>query len=79
MNTTEFNERASATLGGRGWMTRLAEITGVHYATVKRWSNGSLPVPLYAIAIVELLEIVPEAFRPARFLKTPRQSRAQAA
>lgn len=79
MNTTEFNMRAAAALGGRGWMTRLAEITGVHYATVKRWANGSMPVPLYAIAIVELLEIVPEAMRPTRFLKQPRQSRAEAA
>lgn len=79
MNTTEFNERASAALGGRGWMTRLSEITGVHYATVKRWSNGALPVPLYAIAIVELMEIVPEAMRPLRFLKPPRQSHTEAA
>lgn len=53
-------------------MTRLSEITGVHYATVKRWANGSLPVPLYAIALVELLEIVPAALRPLRFLKPPR-------
>lgn len=53
-------------------MTRLSEITGVHYATVKRWANGALPVPLYAIALVELLEIVPAALRPLRFLKPPR-------
>lgn len=72
MNTTEFNERASAALGGRGWMTRLSAITGVHYATVKRWANGSMPVPDYASAIVELLEVVPEALRPSRFLKPPR-------
>jgi hypothetical protein len=59
-------------------MTRLSEITGVHYATVKRWSNGTLPVPLYAIAIIELLEIVPAAMRPLRFLKTPAQTRTEA-
>ena len=78
MNTTEFNERAARALGGRGWMTRLAAITGVHYATVKRWSNGSMPVPDYAVAIVELLEIVPEAMRPSRFLRPPRKGAAAA-
>lgn len=74
MNTTEFKARASSALGGRGWMTRLASITGVHYATVKRWANGSMPVPDYACAIVELLEVVPTALRPQRFLKPPRES-----
>lgn len=54
-------------------MTRLAEATGVHYATVKRWASGELVVPDYAKALVELLEVVPEAMRPARFHRGPRQ------
>lgn len=54
-------------------MTRLAAITGVHYATVKRWANGSMPVPAYVVALVELLEVVPEAMRPERFLRPLRK------
>ncbi len=67
MNTKEFCTRAAATLGGHGWMAHLARITGVHYATVKRWANGDLQPPAYACALVELLEVVPAALRPERF------------
>ena len=72
MDTKEFNSRASAALGGRGWMTALARICGCHYATVKRWASGDLTVPEYAAAIVELLEVVPAAMRPDRFQRPPR-------
>ena len=74
MDQQEFNTRAALALGGRGWMTAMARITGVHYATVKRWASGDLPVPEYAAAIVELLEAVPAAMRPERFQKPPRAS-----
>jgi DNA-binding transcriptional regulator YdaS (Cro superfamily) len=74
MTTDEFNLRASACLGGRGWMTRLAAITGVHYATVKRWASGELVVPAYACALIELLEVVPEAMRPERFHRQARRA-----
>jgi DNA-binding transcriptional regulator YdaS (Cro superfamily) len=67
MRTDEFCHRAALTLGGRGWMTRLASALGVHYATVKRWANGEMDVPEYAAAAIELLEIVPAALRPKRF------------
>lgn len=53
-------------------MTRLAAITGVHYATVKRWASGELAVPDYASALIELLEVVPEAMRPERFHRPAR-------
>lgn len=73
MTTDEFNYRAAACLGGRGWMTRLAAVTGVHYATVKRWASGELVVPEYVCALIELLEVVPAAMRPARFHRQSRQ------
>jgi DNA-binding transcriptional regulator YdaS (Cro superfamily) len=69
VRTEEFVERASATLGGRGWMKRLSEALGVHYATVKRWASGDMVVPEYAAAVIELLEKVPAALRPRRFLE----------
>lgn len=69
MDTTEFRRRAAATLGGHGWMTQLAKITGVHYATVKRWARGDLHPPAYACALIELLEVIPQAMRPERFQK----------
>lgn len=48
-------------------MTHLARISGVHYATVKRWARGDLAPPEYACALVELLEATPSEQRPARF------------
>ena len=71
MQSKEFCERSATAFGGRGWMKRLSEATGVHYATVKRWASGELPVPEYAAAIIELLELVPSAMRPGRFLNKP--------
>jgi hypothetical protein len=56
MTTDDFCTRASLALGGHGWITRIARISGVHYATAKRWASGELPVPQYAATIVELLE-----------------------
>jgi hypothetical protein len=72
MNTKEFCTRASATMGGHGWMTLLAKATGTHYSTVKRWANGELQPPEYACAIVELLEVIPAAMRPERFQRASR-------
>jgi lambda repressor-like predicted transcriptional regulator len=48
-------------------MTRLSKGVGVHYATVKRWAAGDLPVPEYAAAAIELLEAAPASTWPARF------------
>lgn len=70
MKTKEFCDRASAALGGHGWMAMLARACGAHYSTVKRWANGDLAVPEYAVAIVELLERVPAAMRPDRWLRS---------
>lgn len=67
MTRDEFNERCARLLGRHGWKIRFAEATGVHYATVKRWSSGDLAVPEYAAALVELLEGVPVFLRPRRW------------
>jgi lambda repressor-like predicted transcriptional regulator len=72
MNTKDFCARAEAALGGRGWMARLSESTGIHYSTVKRWAAGDLPPPEWTHALIELLEITPAAMRPSRFVKPPR-------
>ena len=61
---TPFQQRASLLLGGRGWITKLSIITGVHYTTAHRWSTGELEVPRYVVAILDLLEMVPEDDRP---------------
>lgn len=63
-----FADRASAALGGRGWQARLSRALGVDASTVRRWVSGAIPIPAYAWAVVELLEAVPTAFRPARWL-----------
>lgn len=68
MTPDEFAARASAALGGRGWQTRLAAALGIDGSTIRRWLSGSMPLPAYAVAVVELLEAVPAAFRPARWL-----------
>lgn len=69
MTHEEFVERASSALGGpRGWKSRLGRALGVAPSTVQRWAKGELPPPDYAIAVIELLERVPAAFRPARWL-----------
>jgi hypothetical protein len=77
MDTNDFCERAAKILGGHGWRTRLAAITGKDYATIKRWANGQQPVPDYAASIVELLELVPaESFErlPERFQARKRRT-----
>jgi hypothetical protein len=73
MKSREFEAKAGAIFGAHGWKKRIAAATGKDYATVKRWATGELPVPDYAVAIVELLEIVPEAMRPERFLRPARR------
>jgi hypothetical protein len=47
----------------------MSRALGVDASTVRRWASGALTVPDYAWATVELLEVVPAAFRPARWLR----------
>lgn len=66
----EFAKRASAALGGHGWKTLMADAMGKDKSTVRRWVSGDEPVPTYAIAVLELLEATPAAFRPPRWLRS---------
>lgn len=69
MTATEFRARGDAALGGYGWITRLARGMGVSDKSIHRWLNGSIPVPEYAVAVIELLEWLKAAGSPipARF------------
>ena len=69
MTPADFADRAAALLGGRGWQTRFSAAMGIDPSTVRRWLAGDLPVPDYAAAAIELLEAVPKAFWPKRWLK----------
>lgn len=68
MTNEDFANRASAALGGRGWQARMSRALDVDASTIRRWVSGAAPVPGYAVAVVELLEATPAAFRPARWL-----------
>jgi DNA-binding transcriptional regulator YdaS (Cro superfamily) len=69
MNHSDFVDRASRALGGaRGWKSRLSKALGVAPSTVQRWASGEIEVPDYVVAVIELLEKVPVAFRPARWI-----------
>lgn len=59
-----FGNRAAAVLGGRGWVARWAEATGVHRTTVSRWARGELVLPPAAEAQLEALEALAAAGLP---------------
>ena len=69
MTPEDFTRRASLALGGRGWQGKLSRAIGVATSTIRRWGNGETPLPAYAVAVLELLEQCPAAFRPARWGK----------
>ncbi len=70
MTGDEFEERLKTAMGGvPGWKTRFCEATGIAVSTLRRWTSGELALPEYAVAMLELLERVPSAFRPARWLR----------
>lgn len=71
MTSTEFVYRCGEILGRHGWRIRFSKATGVSYATVKRWGRGELPVPEYAVVIVEFLEAVPRQQLPTRWRESP--------
>ena len=64
----EFKERARAALG-ENYEKALAAGLGVSLSTVYRWFSGDVPVPGYAVAVIELLELVSAGFRPERWMK----------
>jgi DNA-binding transcriptional regulator YdaS (Cro superfamily) len=64
----QFSSRLQAVLGD-GYEKAMAEAIGVSLSTVYRWCAGDVPVPQYAVAIVEFLEALPKAFRPPRWTR----------
>lgn len=54
MTHEEFMATAKALLG-RGWQTRLSEVTGVNGSTVRRWVSGDTPVSPTVIAFLRLM------------------------
>ena len=69
MKGNEFAARASKALGGHGWQTRFARGIGKDTSTVRRWLDEETDAPEHAVAILEFLEAIPAAMRPARWLK----------
>ncbi|CAB5220294.1 hypothetical protein UFOVP233_40 [uncultured Caudovirales phage] len=65
----EYERRATEALGGRGWQKAMSAAIGVDASTIRRWTSGVVPVPTYAVAVLELLEATPAAFRPPRWLR----------
>ena len=59
--------RSVRLFGEKGWMLKLADLTGRDIATVKRWANASVGLPAYVTAILDLLEAMPAKRMPKRF------------
>lgn len=66
ITNTEFSERLKKVLGD-GYEKSFAEAIGVSLSTVYRWCAGDVPVPQYAVVIVEFLEMLPMGFWPDRW------------
>lgn len=56
MDMAEFCALGAAMFGG-GWMTRMAEMLGLDYATVKRYKAGDLPIPRSVAMLIRLLAV----------------------
>jgi lambda repressor-like predicted transcriptional regulator len=66
MTASLFSDRLLKALGA-GYEKTFAEAIGVSGSTVYRWCAGDVPVPQYAVAVLEFLELVPKAFWPERW------------
>ena len=62
----EFANRLQAVLGN-SYEKALSEGLGVSLTTPYRWCSGDVPIPEYAVAVLEFLEVLPKAFRPPRW------------
>ena len=67
ISAESFVKRARAVLGD-SFERPFSGATGVSVSTVYRWSNGDVPVPEYAVVILEFLEVLPKGFRPKRWV-----------
>lgn len=62
-----FNVRFEALFGGYGAKTRFAQAMGLSREHVTRTLNGSEDVPEWWIAVIELLEVLPQERWPKRW------------
>lgn len=69
MKPAEFEAEAFRLLGGRGWKTRFCRATATDPSTLRRWLARDEDVPDHAVALIELLRVVPAAMRPSRWLR----------
>ena len=68
ITAAQFTQRLHTAIGD-GYERAFSEAVGVALSTVYRWCNGDVPVPEYAVVIVEFLETLPKGFRPPRWVK----------
>lgn len=66
----QFAARLQACFGD-SYEKAFSKGSGVALSTVYRWCAGDVPVPEYAVALVEFLEALPSSFRPARWSHPP--------
>jgi len=64
----QFANRLQASVGA-DYEREFSRAVGVAISTVYRWCNGDVPVPQYAVVILEFLETLPKGFRPPRWVK----------
>lgn len=69
MRKRDVTARFEGLLGGHGTRTRLANALGYRREHIGKMLNGDEPVPEHLLAILELLEKVPEEEWPQRWRK----------
>jgi len=69
MKTRDVSTRFENLLGGHGTRTRLANALGYRREHIGKMLNGDEKVPEHLIAVLELLEKVPETDWPERWRK----------
>lgn len=63
----EFERRASAVLGGRGWKSRWCEALDYLPSHMSRIAKGDSRLPVPWVAILEMLETLPPDQWPLRW------------
>lgn len=53
----KFCELSRGLFGDRGWQTKLASTLGVDGSTIRRWVNGSVPIPNPVWTALECLSL----------------------
>lgn len=64
---SDFEARASAVLGGRGWKSRWCEALDYMPSHMSRVAGGKSHLPVPWVAILEMLETLPQGQWPLRW------------